>query len=337
MLKDLHFKFVGFHGSDGRCHIRLAKDSKEKPLVIVCSQYKNYYGTSVTNALELISEKLFYEIANGRIEEISFDFDLPLYDQWHSDVNAFDRILTNILPDKYRHRFKNSFLDIIKVFNEIIWIEHYPEDVGLLQETATVSIVTLNDNGSPDWQHGIRKSDYSSLGFEPKELFVSGSEIDLEFVSRISELKTIQPSDISINQTSYKGELSFENDISDFRQCRWINNLLDLLPAKLHTERSEVGDEQDDSIEEKYIHRHISRIFALKMPASDLFERDFPISKRLDIYSKGREKECDFVIYKPEKKDLHSLLEVKRTSELNNNLKSGICQDIAKLVLCSKN
>lgn len=195
MQKDIHFKFVGFHGSDGRCHIRLVKASKDKPLVIICSQYKNYYGTSVTNALELIAEKLFYEIANGRIEGVSFDFDLPVYEKWHADTNSFDKLLTKALPNKYRHRFKDRLLDILKIFDQIVWIEHYPKDVGLLQDTATVSIVRLDENGSPNWQHGIHISYYADLGVEPNDLYISGNEIDLEFVKNVSELRTFQPTD----------------------------------------------------------------------------------------------------------------------------------------------
>ena len=336
MQKDIHFKFVGFHGSDGRCHIRLVNPSKDKPLVIICSQYKNYYGTSVTNALELIAEKLFYEIANGRIEGVSFDFDLPVYEKWHSDTNSFDKLLTKALPNKYRHRFKDRLLDIPKIFDQIVWIEHYPKDVGLLQDTATVSIVRLDENGSPNWQHGIHRSYYSDLGVEPKDLYISGNEIDLEFVKNVSELKTFQPTDDPKDSTVSDDLENLDQDTLEFRQCRWINNLLDLLPAKIHTERAEIGDEQDEPVEEKYVHRHISNILALKMPVSELFERDYPISKRLEIYKGGREKECDFVIYHPENKDPHSLVEVKRTFDSSSDLKPGVHQDLARLALCTK-
>ncbi|MPW31486.1 hypothetical protein F9L16_21155 [Agarivorans sp. B2Z047] len=336
MQKDIHFKFIGFHGSDGRCHIRLTQASKDKPLVIVCSQYKNYYGTSVTNALELIAEKLFYEIANGRIEDVSFGFDLPIYEQWHSDANSFDKLLAKALPSKYHHRFKDRLLDILKIFNEIVWIEHYPKDVGLLQDTASASIVRLDENGSPHWQHRIHSSDYSDIGLEPNGLFVSGNEIDLEFVKNVSELKTFQPTDDPKDSTVSDDLESIEIDTLEFRQCRWINNLLDLLPAKIHTERAEIGDEQDASVEEKYVHRLISNILALKMPVSELFERDFPISRRLEIYKGGREKECDFVIYHPENKEPHSLIEVKRTSDSSTDLKYGVHQDLARLALCTK-
>jgi hypothetical protein len=67
MLKDIHLRFVGFHASTGRCQIRLARLGRDKPLVIVCSQYKNYYGTSVTNALEIMSycQELCMEDSRG--------------------------------------------------------------------------------------------------------------------------------------------------------------------------------------------------------------------------------------------------------------------------------
>nr|WP_163502606.1 hypothetical protein [Halomonas socia] len=336
MLKDIHFKFIGFHGSDGRCHIRLAKAGKDKPFVIICSQYKNYYGTSITNAVELIAEKLFYEIANGRVEGVSFDFELPIHEQWHADTNGFDKLLAKALPRKYHHRFKDRLLDILKIFNQIVWVEHYPKDVGLLQDAASASIVRLDENGNPHWQHRIRSEDYSAIGFKPNELFPSGKEIDLEFVRNVSELKTFQPND-DPNDHALNGEFEGgERESLEFRQCRWINNLLDLLPAKIHTERADIGDKSDASVEEKYVHRLISNILALKMPDSGLFERDFPISRRLGIYKGGREKECDFVIYHPENKVPHSLIEVKRTSDSNVDLESGVHQDIARLALCTK-
>lgn len=72
------------------------------------------------------------------------------------------------------------------------------------------------------------------------------------------------------------------------------------------------------------------------MPVSELFERDFPISRRLEIYKGGREKECDFVIYHPENKEPHSLIEVKRTFDPSSDLKPGVHQDLARLALCTK-
>jgi hypothetical protein len=108
MLKDIHLRFVGFHASTGRCQIRLARLGRDKPLVIVCSQYKNYYGTSVTNALEIIAETLFYQIANNQVDGVSFDMSLPIYEEWHADVNFFDKILAKIFPEKYGGRFSGS-------------------------------------------------------------------------------------------------------------------------------------------------------------------------------------------------------------------------------------
>ena len=153
MNKDIHFKFFGFHGSDGRCHIKIAQSSPEKPIVIVCTQYKNYYGTSVTNALEIISEKLFYEIINRRIEGVQFNFNPPIYNKWHDDVNSFDRVLTKYFPEKYTNRFQDKLLDIPKTFNNIIWLERYPNDIGLGHDT--LSEVTLNSEGRPNWNYQV--------------------------------------------------------------------------------------------------------------------------------------------------------------------------------------
>ena len=149
MLKNIHLRFFGFHGSAGRCQIRPARLGKDKPLVIVCGQYKNYYGTSVTNALEIIAETLFYQIANNQVDGVSFDKPLPVYEEWHADVNLFDKILTKIFPAKYGDRFSTRRLNIPEIFREIVWIENYPIDIKGFSFEKHVSVVTLNDFGSP--------------------------------------------------------------------------------------------------------------------------------------------------------------------------------------------
>lgn len=333
MNKDIHFKFFGFHGSDGRCHIKIAQSSPEKPIVIVCTQYKNYYGTSVTNALEIISEKLFYEIVNRRIEGVQFNFNPPIYNKWHDDVNSFDRVLTKYFPEKYTNRFQDKLLDIPKTFNNIIWLERYPGNIGLGHDT--LSAVTLNSEGRPNWNYQVSDNFLlDKLGFKKIDLLANDNELDLEKVKKISELKSILI-DHKNNKYLYKNEQSTDNIM--FRQTRWINDFLEILPSKLITNRADIGDDKEASIDEKYVHKDIANILALKMPASDLFDRDFKISKLLNIYTSGREKECDFVIYEPHNKDINSLIEVKRTSENNSTLESGVSQDIAKLALCSSN
>lgn len=334
MHKDIHFKFYGFHGSDGRCHIRILQSSPEKPIVIVCTQYRNYYGTSVTNALEIISEKLFYEIVNGRIEGVQFNFEPSTYHEWHPDVNSFDRVLTKYFPMKYAKRFQEHLLNIPDTFNKIIWIERYPRNVGLIYSQETLSRVTLNSEGRPNWHYSVPESYLlQELGLNKIDLLVNDDDLDLEKVKKISELKSILI-DHKNNSYLYENKEPLDNSIM-FRQTRWINDLLEELPARLKINRSNIGDEKEASVDEKYIHSMISNILALKMPASDLFDRDFKISKLLGIYKSGREKECDFVIYKPQNKNIDSLIEVKRTSENNMELKAGVSQDIAKLALCS--
>lgn len=125
MSIDINLKFPGFHGSAGKCHVRFCKLADEKPLAIICSQYINYYGTSNTNAHEAIAETIFYLVANQKIENVSFDFELPVFNEWHDDVNIFDKALTKLFPLKYGPRFISKKLDIREIYRNIIFIEHY--------------------------------------------------------------------------------------------------------------------------------------------------------------------------------------------------------------------
>lgn len=88
MIKDLHFSFPGFSGTTGYCHLRVAMKSTESKIVIVCSQYKNYYGTSVTNAVETIAQKFFYDVANKNIANIEIP-NLSEYTVTYRDISFF--------------------------------------------------------------------------------------------------------------------------------------------------------------------------------------------------------------------------------------------------------
>ena len=324
LLKDIHFEFVGFGGTEGRCHIRLVRASEKAPLVIVCSQYQNYYGTSITNGFELIVTKLFRDIAELRVNGFRFDDSLPIVEASRNAQLVFESLLNLMLPKRYRSTTAVR-LDIVRMFSSVIWIEHYPEGTGLLPSAATASVVTLDTDGSPVWQHGLSKEVVQTSGLDRKQLFVEGAEVDLE------QRKVTLAMAADASDSPHEPDMS----VPGFRQVRWITDLLDVLPKKIEVDRFEIGDDKDAPFDEKYVHRLMLQILARSLPATDLVDRDYPIGKKLGLYRRGREKECDFVIFWPEEHRPYAVLEVKRTLAKTGTLHGEVMHDLARLALCS--
>lgn len=61
LRKDFFLDFSGFHGAASKCHIRILKEDK-KPIVVICSQLPQSYGTSVQNAYEIIKNDVFQKL-----------------------------------------------------------------------------------------------------------------------------------------------------------------------------------------------------------------------------------------------------------------------------------
>lgn len=320
MLKDLHFRFTGFHGSRGRCHIRLIRAAGDKPLVIVCSQYINYYGTSVTNAVETIAKKLFYDIANKHIEGDDICSHLCIHRWWDSDVNLFDKLLSFIFPQKYKSRFSSLRIDLVEYFSKIVWVENYPETFSVYSGKKHLAIVKMSNNGYPNW-FGINDNlFFKETGFTISEVLPDDDELDLNKV----ELK--------IDYAKY--DVDELGNWQGYSIRRWTKKIVEQLPERLSAFRHEHSIDNEEDISELSIQDQISKFFCVELPAPELFEREFKFSKILGINVKGKEKSTDFVIYKPNR-EIDSLLEVKRTSFYNNNLVNEIKKDIARLILLS--
>jgi len=323
MLKNIHLRFFGFHGSAGRCQIRLARLGKDKPLVIVCSQYKNYYGTSVTNALEIIAETLFYQIANNQVDGVSFDKPLPVYEEWHADVNLFDKILAKIFPAKYGDRFSTRRLNIPEIFREIVWIENYPIDIKGFSFEKHVSVVPLNDFGSPTW-HGRPTAKWliEKTGFDIDALLPPDDSLNLDAVE--SKIETLPKSEEELRS------------IPGYHHVRWTEEIVRFLPGLLSSARAYRGRHDQSDLEELSVHDEIEKFLAVKLPARELFTREFQFSKELGIYEGGKEKAVDFALFTPEGDRVDSLLEVKRSSSKSAGLQSEVTKDIARLLLLSQ-
>jgi len=317
MIKDIHFNFTGFGNSEGYCHLRVAQKKPSSKIVVICSQYKNYYGTSPTNALELIAEKFFYDVVNGGITGIALPV-VPTYEKWHDDVTWVDRLLVKLWPSKYGERFKSVFLNIPEMFNSIIWIERYPAGTSFFKGEDDYSLVSMGQRGDPHWH--ARPDDgfiLNETGFSLAELFVAPEIVDLKQTQqRLAELEDVKK--IALH--------------SGNRSIRWTKDLLDYLPAKILNSKFATGREGDENLWELQIQGLIEEIFAVVLPAADLFDHEYGVSKLLGIYKSGDEKKCDIVVFEPESNKPCVMIEVKRSS----GSIEGIVQDLAKLLLYSK-
>lgn len=322
MLKDIHFEFAGFHGSRGRCQIRLARHSKNKPLVIVCSQYRNYYGTSITNAHEIIAASLLYKIANHEIADVALDGPLPVFREWHNDANLLDKALARLFPSKYGERFESVRLDLPSVFSNVVWLENYPAQPDRYTWANRCHLVTWGDDGNPLW-HGQPTDAWlmQETGFKLAELLPADEALDLN----IFEKATHDVITSSVEVQSLPG----------FNSVRWTVEMLELLPSLLDAARARCGRRTIADLEESVIQYEMEQFFAVQLPARELFDREYPFSKELGIYERGREKAVDFVLRTPLGRGIDSIIEVKRTSSRSNNLFSEVKSDLSRLVLLS--
>jgi len=322
MLKDIHFKFRGFHGSPGHCHIRFAKLGNDRPLVIVCSQYRNYYGTSVTNGIEIIAKSLFNNIVNRQIADVTFDRPIPVRVEWHSDANFFDKFLARTFPSKYHERFSTAHLDLPAIFSTIIWIEHYPINHNAYSFQKQYTVVTLQEQGTPSW-HGRPSENWliDKTGFRVDELLPQDEVLDLEIYEQ--KVETIPHSEVELQ--SFPG----------YYQVRWTQMLLTHLPGLLSAARARRGLDDSADLDEYAVHGEIHQFLAVQLPAGELLRKDYPFSKELGIYEGGKEKEVDFAIFSPEKNRLDSIIEVKRTSSKSSSLVAEVKKDIARLLFLS--
>lgn len=324
MLKDIDFEFVGFGGTQGRCHLRLVRASDTAPLVVVCSQYADYYGTSITNGFELIVTKLIDDIANSRVEGVGFAGPVPTIAGGRSE-HLLERLLQRMLPKRYRSSSAVS-VDFVQLFASVIWIEHYPKGTGLLTDVATASVVSLGSDGSPIWRHGVSNEVIRASGLSREQLFVEGTDIDLAQCAPTwqagTELAAPTPQQLD---TALRG----------YRQVRWISDLLEVLPRKIRGDRFDIGIDDSTPYDEKYLHRLMAQIFVHALPAPELVGRDYPIGRTLGLYRGGRDKECDFVIFQPDQNRPYAVLEVKRTLAKRGTLQREVAHDLARLALCS--
>ena len=135
------FTFTGL-SSQGSCFITIGTGKiRGKPSsVVVCSQKKRYFGTSVTNALEKIAAKLYNDIKSERFAQAypdSQEVIQLLRTTWSSIRNPMK------VGDLYGE-------------GKVGWVEHYPAGSGLTPWDSFRE-VDFDSKGSPVWSTVLSK------------------------------------------------------------------------------------------------------------------------------------------------------------------------------------
>lgn len=180
MINDLHFSFPGFSATTGYCHLRVGIKPNESKIVIVCSQYKNYYGTSVTNAVETIAQKFFYDVARNNITNIEIPI-LSEYTKTYDVEKFFSKVLRKLKLLKDKKEPNKIYLNISQIFKNVIWIERYPSGTGLREFEDDCRLVTMDENFNPLW--GPKVTDEfvrKETGFSLSELLINEDALDLK-------------------------------------------------------------------------------------------------------------------------------------------------------------
>lgn len=124
-----NFSFQGF-GSTGYCFLRIkgvGRDNGLYSFVILCAQLKNYYGTSVTNAIE--------EIAQRVVDQLRQEGRVP----------------------KKRTFFSRKGASFGEVIERSKWVEYYPPQTGI-DPDGSYAVVTFDDEFHPSWNYVSRPS-----------------------------------------------------------------------------------------------------------------------------------------------------------------------------------
>lgn len=127
------FSFPGFW-QEGECD--LTAHIRRQSIVFVCSQRLEYYGTSVTNAIEVIRQKAIEQIVDDGL--LKADASKTLLERMFLTQAKVERAL--------------RFAARAFVLKNSTWIEHYPEGTGIAYEDS-YSIVHFSAVGEPAWSY----------------------------------------------------------------------------------------------------------------------------------------------------------------------------------------
>lgn len=135
------YSFPGFGKTEGACLITLGYSSGKRP-IIVCSQKHNYFGTSITNAAEVIANDFIIDLMAASIPDGRFD---------PSDTSIQAK-LRNDLAKHWTKSIRNNCLVLGRLFREsgLRWLEHYPAGTGIVSSDRFTEVV-FSDSNNPEW------------------------------------------------------------------------------------------------------------------------------------------------------------------------------------------
>lgn len=181
-MKEFVYRFEGFHGTPSRCHIRILNE-KGKPIVVMCSQFSDKPGTSVTNMAEEIafSTRQYLESNNATLATLVTRY---LREKTISEIladlicaikQAKDYLVLMLEWIKctfdYHHNYKNNKNRI----ENFIWVEHYAPGVGLYENGSYAVVSFDGDMWGPNWRYGSLAAIVKYTGYS-EDFFKSPNE-----------------------------------------------------------------------------------------------------------------------------------------------------------------
>lgn len=133
------FEFTGF-AQPGRCFLRVSLFNSN--LAVLCVQPIKYHGTSITNGLESIVDKLVDTLLNEKLDNgkpvIEVIEKFPLWKR-----------LTRSEQKAKRSRYLSARK---KLLQRCRWFEYYPPDTGISKE-GSLALVSVQDEHAPSWSY----------------------------------------------------------------------------------------------------------------------------------------------------------------------------------------
>jgi len=153
------YEYKGFTGKSGYCFIRVL-NQKEKPLVVICSQMKINKTTTITNAVEYISNDIFHGLKQKNLSLKNKIKNWLFVEPWSKKIGDTKELLKK---DKLVIQVM-SILEMVAKISEqykenkyrienAIWIEHYSKELKYFDEDRYAIVTFHGERRVPDWYH----------------------------------------------------------------------------------------------------------------------------------------------------------------------------------------
>lgn len=132
------FTFPGFW-REGECDLTV--HIRNRSILFICSQRRDYNGTSVTNAVEAIRHKAIDQICDDGLVTAT------------ASKTFVEKIfLTQASVEKALNSAARRF-----VAENSKWVEHYPDGTGITDKDS-YAVVHFTANGEPAWSYVTREA-----------------------------------------------------------------------------------------------------------------------------------------------------------------------------------